>query len=63
MTQLTQPFSEDRDDKNNPLYTFTPPVNYTPQEVEAGEALIEILNNSDLSKDEKRSAVWEILNK
>ncbi|MCC2695224.1 hypothetical protein [Nodularia sp. LEGE 04288] len=57
-----QPFSQDRTDKDNPHYTFTPPSNYTPQEVEAGNKLVEILNDPSLSETDKKKACWEILN-
>ncbi|MEA5567798.1 hypothetical protein [Anabaena sp. UHCC 0399] len=47
-------FSEDRSDKNHSHYTFTPPVNYTPEAVEAGNKIVEILNDSNLSETDKK---------
>jgi hypothetical protein len=60
---MQNPFTTtDRDDKDNPTIQFTPPIHYTPAEVEAGNKLVEIINNSDLSQDDKKAQVWDVLN-
>jgi hypothetical protein len=59
---MTEPFNVNRSDKDNPLYTFTPPPNYTKQEKAAGESLVEVLNDPNLSDTEKRESCWNILN-
>ncbi len=56
------PFSEDRRDKDNPRYTFTPKVSYTPEQVEAGKKLVEVLNDENLSETQKKDGVWKVLN-
>ncbi|HEY9801110.1 MAG TPA: hypothetical protein V6D25_12190 [Leptolyngbyaceae cyanobacterium] len=53
--------SSDRDDKDNTNYTFTPPVIYSPQQVETGNKVIEIINSS-LSDEDKSKTVWSVLN-
>lgn len=50
----------DRNDKNNPNYTFTPPVSYSAQQVEDANKVVEVLN-SNLSDADKSKAVYEIL--
>ncbi|MBD2505640.1 hypothetical protein [Anabaena azotica] len=50
----------DRNDKDNPNYTFAPPVQYTAQQVETGNKVVEIINSS-LSDEEKSKSVYEIL--
>ncbi|MGI2907689.1 hypothetical protein [Tolypothrix sp. VBCCA 56010] len=54
-------FTSDRDDKGDLSIQFTPLINYTPAEVEAGNKLVEILNNPSLNDAEKKDAVWDIL--
>lgn len=56
------PFSSDRDDKGDLSITFVPPIHYTIAEVEAGNKLIEVLNDPDLSDADKKSQAWDILN-
>jgi len=55
-------FSSDRDDKSDLSITFVPPIHYTIAEVEAGNKLIEVLNDPDLSDADKKSQAWDILN-
>jgi hypothetical protein len=55
-------FTSDRDDKDNVSIQFNPPVHYTRAEVEAGNKLVEVVNNPNLTNGEKRDAVWGILN-
>ncbi|BAY90775.1 MULTISPECIES: hypothetical protein [unclassified Tolypothrix] len=57
-----QVFTSDRDDKDNLSIQFSPPVHYTPAEVEAGNKLVEVVNDPSLSEGEKKDAVWDILN-
>ena len=54
-------FTSDRDDKSDLNIQFKPSVHYTPAEVEAGNKLVEVLNNPDLSDSDKKDAVWNIL--
>ncbi|BAY66927.1 hypothetical protein NIES22_70710 (plasmid) [Calothrix brevissima NIES-22] len=55
-------FTSDRDDKDNLSIQFNPPVHYTPTEVEAGNKLVEVINDPSLTEGEKKDAVWSILN-
>jgi len=55
-------FSTDSDDKRNLSIQFIPPIHYTQVEVEAGNKLVEVLNDPDLSDADKKSQAWEILN-
>jgi len=54
-------FTSDRDDKDDITVQFNPPVHYTPAEVEAGNKLIEVLNDPSLSEGDKKDAAWDIL--
>lgn len=61
---MVEPFSTtDRHDKENPSIQFTPPVHYTPAEVEAGKQLVEVINQPELSEAHKKEQVWTILNR
>ncbi|MEA5527305.1 hypothetical protein [Nodularia spumigena] len=53
---------QDRIDKDNPKYTFMPPIVHTPQQIEAGNKIVEILNNPNLTESEQREACWSVLN-
>ena len=53
--------SSDRNDKDNTNHRFTPPVNYTTEQVEDANKVVEIINSS-LSDDDKSKAVWSVLN-
>jgi hypothetical protein len=60
---MQEPFTTtDAHDKRDPSIQFTPPVHYTPEEVEAGNKLVEIINNPTLSEADKKAEVWEVLN-
>jgi hypothetical protein len=54
--------SEDRNDKNNPYYNFTPQVDYSPQVKKAADELVKIINDKNLSESERKSAIWLVLN-
>lgn len=55
--------ASDHDDKNDSSINFTPQITYTQSEIEAGNRLIEVLNDTSLSEAEKNSQCWDILNK
>lgn len=60
---MPEPFTtSDRHDKNNPNIQFIPPVHYTKAEVEAGEKLVQFINDPNLSESDKKEKVWAILN-
>ncbi|MCG6136851.1 MAG: hypothetical protein MET45_19815 [Nostoc sp. LLA-1] len=52
--------SQDRIDKDNPQ--FIPQIEHTPQQIEAGNKLVEVLKNQNLTESDKRDACWELLN-
>ncbi|MDB9371042.1 hypothetical protein PN456_19175 [Nodularia spumigena CS-586/05] len=56
------PLSQDRIDKDNSEYTFIPPIEHTPQQIETGNKIVEVLNNQNLTESDKRQACWELLN-
>lgn len=61
--EIKDPFSvsDDTEDKRNPHIQFIPPVEYTPEQVKAGNKLVEIINHPELSETEKKDAVWQVL--
>jgi hypothetical protein len=52
--------SQDRIDKDNPQFIL--PIEHTPQQIEAGNKLVEVLKNQNLTEFDKRDACWELLN-
>jgi len=59
---MPEPFmTSDRHDKDNPDIQFIPPVHYTKAEVEAGNKLVEVINDPNLSESDKKEKVWTIL--
>jgi hypothetical protein len=52
--------SQERIDKDNPQ--FIPPIEHTPEQIEAGNKIVEVLKNQNLSESDKRQACWKLLN-
>lgn len=52
--------SQDRIDKDNPQ--FIPPIVHTPEQIEAGNKIVGVLNDPNLTELEKKQACWELLN-
>lgn len=55
--------SKDREDKNNSNLNFTPQKNYSPELDLTALKVVSIINDANISNDEKKDAVWLVLNK
>lgn len=59
---MPEPFTtSDRHDRDNPDIQFIPFVHYMKAEVEMGKKLVKVINDPNLSENDKKEQVWTIL--